>query len=89
MQRPLDPGAIVLGERADAADDVLNILPADKPIAQISRMIHVPRFRLPSEIEDDFYQRFWIALLLNSITKMRRERRQQQIQIIGCFDSLF
>jgi hypothetical protein len=52
-------------------------------------MIHVPRFRLPPEIEDDFYQRFWVTLLLNRIAKLRRERRQQQIQIIGCFDSVF
>ena len=85
MQRPLDAGAIVLGERAHAMDDIFDVFARDRLIAEVDRAAGKTAFGLTAEIHDDFDQILEIGLTVERILDVGRHDAEQEIEIVRDF----
>jgi hypothetical protein len=56
VERPFDPGAIVPGESADTAGDVLNVFAGNQGIGQIDCGAGISRLGLAAKVENGFDQ---------------------------------
>jgi hypothetical protein len=72
MQRSFDARAIVLGERAYAMSDVVDILTCNRLAAELDRSAGEASFGFSPKVHDHFDQVFQFRLPVKGFTKMRR-----------------
>ena len=82
MQRPLDPGAIVVAERADVLDDIGDVGLVDLAIEEDHLAVREAGLRTAPEIEHDLDQVVLGRQPVDGRDDLRREGRQEQLEVV-------
>ena len=85
MKRAFNARAVILRERTDAVDDVIEIFARDRRLTQIDRTAWETAFGLAPEVHNHFDKIFEVGLTVKRFTDMRRHDTQKQIQIVRDF----
>ena len=83
VQRALDPGAVVVAERADALDDVLDVPLGHLAVEEATSPVGEARLRPPAEVHHHLEQVGPIAELAQPIADLRRQRLHQRVEVVG------
>ena len=83
VQRPLDPGPVVIGKLANAFDDVVDVLVADLAVAQNQLIVGEAGLWQPAQVHDDFKQLVRPVGLAEGMRDVRRKNVQQDIKVVG------
>jgi hypothetical protein len=82
MERPLDPGAVVVSERADVIDDERDVRLGHLAVEKTDLGIGEAPLRLATEVHHDLDQLLAIRQSMHRFDDLRRQRRQQHIEVI-------
>ena len=82
MQRPLDPGAVVVTERADVVDDVGDVGLADLAIAEGDLAVGEARLRPAAEIHDDLDDVLSIGQLTDGRDDLGWDRGEEDLEVV-------
>jgi hypothetical protein len=82
VEGPLDPGPIVVAERADVLDHVGDVRLADLALEERDLAIREPRLGPPAEVEDDLDDRLLIGQRVDRLDDLGRQRRQQGVEVV-------
>src|SRR5262245_3930660 len=85
MERPLDPSAIVLSERADPMDNVVQVLARDCRFAQIDCTVRKSALGLAPEIHNDFDSTFEIRLAMERFPDLMRHHAEEKFEVVRDF----
>jgi hypothetical protein len=83
MKRPLDACAVVAGELADTARDVVKVLSGYERIVKVESVRRVSRFRLTAKIENHFDKRFHAPGASESFADRLGLDGQHQVEVVG------
>ena len=78
VERPLDPGPVVVAERPDVVDDVGDVGLADLAIEQRHLAVREARLRPAAEVEDDLDEVLLGGQRVDGLDDLRRQRREEQ-----------
>ena len=82
VQGTLDTGPVVLPEHADAADDVVDVLPRYLGDWEVLHMLQEACLREPSQVKHHFKEYLAVWVCLKQAMHVWRHHPEQQIQII-------
>ncbi|MNS39074.1 hypothetical protein D3C72_713430 [compost metagenome] len=82
VERALDAGAVVAGERADAGHDQVDVLHGDRLLAQVDHPAGEAGLRLAAQVHDDLDQLLEAILLAQGGRHVRRNDVQKLLQIV-------
>ena len=84
VEGALDARPVVVAERADVLDDVLQVRVPDLALEELDLAVRVARLGAAAEVEDDLDQRFPVREGMERIHDLRRQRREEHAQVVGC-----
>ena len=85
MQRPLDAGAVILAESADADDHVLEVFGGNRPGAQLDDALGEAGFRHATQVHDDLEEVLKMLFPLDQLAQGERKHVDQLVEIVGDF----
>jgi hypothetical protein len=85
VERPLDPGPVVVAECPDVLDHEGQVRLHDLAIEQAHLGVREAGFRPAAEVHDDLDQGHPIRQRVDRCDDLRRQRREQRIEIVDRF----
>ena len=85
MQGSLDTGSIVFGESTHASGNEIEIFSRNRGFRQVHRTVRKSRFRLSSEVQNDFHHGLEIGKPVERILQVWRHHTKQEIEVIRDF----
>ena len=83
MQRALDPGAVVVTERADPGGHELEVLERDRGVVKDHLMVGKACLRLASEVEHDLQQQTLMIEPFDRPVDVRGQRLEELVELGG------
>jgi hypothetical protein len=83
VERPLDARAVVVAERPDVVDDVLDVALGDLPVEEHDLAVRVAGLGPPAQVQDHLDERLAVGQRMDRVDDLGRQRHEERVDVVG------